>query len=107
VGLSFANQFNFLFRLPGVGVSRGGAITRDSGTIFQVSFLDMSQSNFLFSNDLNGVAAAIDVAADGTLTTVAQPGSSVAATPEPATWSLVGLAGVLMCVVRQRKRWAA
>ena len=105
--LTFGNQLSFLVTLSGDGVSTGGASTSDSGTIFQVSFLDSSISNFLFSNDPNGVAAEIDVAADGTLTTAAQPGSSVAATPEPATWVLVGMAGVLVGVVQQRKRRSA
>jgi hypothetical protein len=105
--LTFGNQLNFLVTLSGDGVSTSGASTSDSGTIFQLSFLDPSLSNFLFSSDPNGVTAEIDVAADGTLSTAAQPGASVAATPEPATWSLVGLAGVLGCVVLQRKRLSA
>jgi hypothetical protein len=104
--LTFGNQLSFLVTLSGDGVSTSGASTSDSGTDFQVSFIDSSLSNFLFSNDPNGVAAEIDVAADGTLTTAAQPGSSVAATPEPATWSLVGMAGVLVGFVQQRKRRA-
>jgi hypothetical protein len=105
--LTFGNQLSFLVTLSGDGVSTSGASTSDSGTDFQVSFIDSSLSNFLFSNDPNGVAAEIDVAADGTLTTAAQPGSSVAATPEPATWSLVGVAGLLVGFVQQRKRRAA
>lgn len=104
--LTFGDQLSFLVTLSGDGVSTSGASTSDSGTIFQVAFLDPSQSNFLFSNDPSGVAAEIDVAADGTLTTAAQPGASVAATPEPATWSLVGVAGVLVGVVRRKRRAA-
>jgi hypothetical protein len=102
--LTFGNQLSFLVTLSGDGVSTSGASTSDSGTIFQVAFLDSSQSNFLFSNDPNGIAAEIDVAADGTLTTAAQPGASVVATPEPATWSLVGMAGVLVGVVQRKRR---
>ena len=105
--LTFGNQLSFLVTLSGDGVSASGSSTSDSGTIFQVSFLDPSMSNFLFSNDPSGVAAEIDVAADGTLSTAAQPDATVAATPEPATWSMVGMAGVLMCVVQQRKRRSA
>ena len=102
--LTFGNQLSFLVTLSGDGVSAGGASTSNSGTIFQVSFLDLSQSSFLFSNDPNGLAAAIDVAADGTLSSAAQPGTTVAATPEPATWSLVGMAGVLVGVVQRKRR---
>ena len=106
-GVTFGNQLSFLVTLSGDGVSTSGASTSDSGTIFQVAFEDGSQSNFLFSNDQNGVAAEIDVAADGTLSTASQPGVSVAATPEPATLSLVGLAGVLVRVAQRRKQRAA
>ena len=106
-GVTFGNQLSFLVTLSGDGVSTSGASTSDSGTIFQVAFEDGSQSNFLFSNDPNGVAAEIDVAADGTLSTASQPGVSVAATPEPATLSLVGLAGVLVRLAQRRKQRAA
>lgn len=104
--LTFGNQLSFLVTLSGDGVSASGASTSDSGTIFQLSFLDPSLSGFLFSNDPNGLAAEIDVAADGTLTSASQPGTTVAATPEPATWSLVGMAGALVGVVRRKRRSA-
>jgi hypothetical protein len=106
-GLTFGDQLSFLVTLSGDGVSTSGASTSDSGTVFQVAFEDGSQSNFLFSNDPNGVAGEIDVAADGMLSTASQPGASVAATPEPATLSLVGLAGVLVGVAQRRKQRAA
>lgn len=104
--LTFGNQLSFLVTLSGDGVSTGGASASDSGTTFQVSFIDPSISSYLFSNDPSGMTAEVDVAADGTLSTAVQPGASVAATPEPATWSLVGMAGVLGCVVQRRKRSA-
>ena len=102
--MTFGNQLSFLVTLSGDGVSAGGGSTSESGTSFLVTFFDPSISSFLFSNAPDGVAAEIDVAPEGTVTTMAQPGSSVAATPEPATWSLVGMAGVLVGVVQQRKR---
>ena len=102
--MTFGNQLSFLVTLSGDGVSAGGGSTSDSGTSFLVTFFDPSISSFLFSNAPDGVAAEIDVAPEGTVTTAAQPGSSVAATPEPATWSLVGMAGLLVGVVKQRKR---
>ena len=105
--LTFGNKVSFLVTLSGDGVSGSGASTSNSGTIFQVSFTDPTISNYLFSSDPNGIAAAVDVAADGTLTTEAQPGVSVAATPEPATWSLLGMAGVLAGVARRRFQRAA
>ena len=106
-GLTFGNQLSFLVTLSGDGVSTSGASTSNSGTIFQLAFLDPNVSSFLFSNDPNGLAAEIDVAADGTLSTASQPGTSVAATPEPATLSLVGMAGVLVRVAQRRRRRAA
>ena len=105
--LTFGNELSFLVTLSGDGVSTSGASTSNSGTIFQLEFLDSGQNNFLFSNDPNGIAAEIDVAADGTLSSAGQPGVSVAATPEPATLSLVGLAGVLVRVAQRRKQRAA
>lgn len=105
--LNFGNQLSFLVTLAGDGVSASGTSASDSGTIFQVSFTDPTISNYLFSSDPNGIAAAVNVAADGTLTSEAQPGVSVAATPEPATWSLVGMAGVLVGVARRRFQRAA
>ena len=106
--LTFGSQLNFLVTLSGDGVSTSGASTSDSGTIFQVSFWDPSGSAALFSSDPNGIAGEIDVAADGTLTTGSQDGTTVsaAATPEPATLSLVGAAGVLMYVAQRRRRAA-
>ena len=105
--LTFGNQLSFFVTLSGDGVSSSGASTSDSGTIFQVAFFDPSQSSFLFSNDPNGLAAEIDVAPDGTVTSAAQPGTTVAPTPEPATWSLVAMAGVLVGVAQRRKRRSA
>jgi hypothetical protein len=105
--LTFGNQLNFLVTLSGDGVSTSGASTSDSGTVFQLAFLDPSQSNFLFSNDPNGIAAEIDVAADGTLSSASQPGVSVAATPEPASWCLLGMGGVLVGAARRWKQRAA
>jgi hypothetical protein len=106
--LTFGDQLSFLVTLSGDGVSTSGASTSDSGTIFQVSFADASGNNPLFDNDPNGLTAEIDVAADGTLSSAADPNASVtvAATPEPASLSLVGMAGILLFVA-QRRRLAA
>lgn len=102
--LTFGNQLSFLVTLSGDGVSASGASTSASGTDLQLSFLDSSQSNFLFSNDPSGTAALIGVAADGTSSVTTQPGTTVAATPEPATVSLLGLSLAFMEMAR---RWRA
>jgi len=104
--MTFGNQLSFLVTLSGDGVNLGGGSTSDSGTSFLVTFFDPSISSFLFSNAADGVAAEIDVAAEGTVTTSAQPGSTVAATPEPATLSLLGMGGVLVGIARRRMRAA-
>ena len=105
--LTFGNQLSFLVTLSGDGVSASGGSTSDSGTIFQVGFFDPSGGNPLFSNDPNGLAAEIDVAADGTVTSASQPGVSVAATPEPASWCLLGMGGVLVGAAKRWKQRAA
>jgi len=104
--MTFGNQLSFLVTLSGDGGNLGGGSTSDSGTSFLVTFFDPSISSFLFSNAADGVAAEIDVAAEGTVTTSAQPGSTVAATPEPATLSLLGMGGVLVGIARRRMRAA-
>ena len=106
--LTFGNQVSFLVTLSGDGVSTSGASTSDSGTIFQVSFWDASGMNPVLSDDPNGLAAEIDVADNGMLSSDAGTGTTVsaAATPEPATLSLVGAAGVLMYVAQRRRRAA-
>ncbi len=104
--MTFGNQLSFLVTLSGDGVSAGGGSTSESETSFLVTFFDPSISSFLFSSAADGVAAEIDVAPEGTVTTSAQPGSTVAATPEPATLSMLGMAGVLLYVAQRRKRAA-
>lgn len=106
--LTFGNEVSFLVTLAGDGVSGSGASTSESGTIFQVQFWDASGMSTVLSDDPNGLTAELDVAADGTLSSDAGTGASVAAaTPEPATLSLVGMAGVLVRVAQRRRRRAA
>jgi hypothetical protein len=105
--LTFGNNISFFVTLSGPGLSATGSSTGDSGTIFQLSFLDPTISSFLFTDDPNGTAALIDVAADGTSDIATQPGTTVAATPEPTTFSLVCLGGVLTGMARKWRSRAA
>jgi hypothetical protein len=105
--LTFGNNISFLVTLSGDGLSTAGSSTNDAGTNFQLSFFDPTISSFLFSNDPNGTAALIEVAADGTPSIETQPGTTVAPTPEPATLSLLGLGGVLIGVARRWRPRAA
>lgn len=105
--LTFGSVINFNVTLSGPGVSSTGSILSDSGTDFQVEFLDSTQSSFLFTNDPNGPAAIIAIANDGSLSAEAQQGSTVAPTPEPATLSLVGLGAAMMLVARKWRPRAA
>jgi hypothetical protein len=109
--LTFGNTISFTATLSGPGISLDGSAPGDpsllGGTIFELSFLDPSMTTSLFTSDPSGTAAYLSVDADGTTSAVAQPGTTVAATtvaatPEPATLLLVGLAGVFVVVARRR-----
>ena len=68
--LTFGNDLSFEVTLSGDGVSASGASTSQSGSIFQFALYD-SEGNPVFDGDPHGLAAEIDVAADGTLSSAA------------------------------------
>ena len=108
-GLTFGNDVSFLVTLSGPGVGTSGP-GNDSGTAFQLSFLDPTMSSLLFSDEPNGMAALIEVAGDQApevLTPDTTTAATPAPTPEPATLSLVGLGGVLIGAARRWRSRAA
>jgi len=108
-GLTFGNDVSFLVTLSGPGVGTSGP-GNDSGTAFQLSFLDPTMSSLLFSDEPNGMAALIEVAGDQApevLTPDTTTAATPAPTPEPATLSLVGMGGVLIGAARRWRSRAA
>ena len=101
--LTFGDSLSFLVTISGPGLTTAG----QSGTDFQLSFLDSSQTSYLLGSDPSALGSAlIEVGADGTVALGDQPNVTAAAvpaaTPEPSTLSLLGLGGVLLGTVR---RW--
>lgn len=106
-GLTFGDTVNFTVTLSGAGVSSTGSIFSDSGTVFQLEFLDPTQSTFLFTNDQNNPATVITIGNDGTASVAALDGTTAVATPEPTTITLVALGGVLVFAARRWRPRAA
>jgi hypothetical protein len=112
---NFGATVSFYLTLSGSGVDQTGNAGGASGTAFVLDFTDFPATQYLFTNDPNGVAAEIDVAADGTVSTSANPGpcthgSCVTITPmtssvpEPSSVVLLG-GGFLALWLAAYRKW--
>ena len=115
--IAFASSIAFDLTLSGPGINLAGMATSQSGTNFILDFLDAGQSNFLFTNDPNGVAGSVVIDPSGTVSTVTNPnpsgGPSVVTfgpllnTPEPSSFLLcvsgLVLAGATAARARRRR----